>query len=65
MTGKVSKVLDQEKRNRRDFLRNAGTVAVTAPAVAILLSSETKASVVVGYNGAPTTAPPKPIVQAF
>ena len=60
---KVDKVLSQEKRNRRDFLKNARTVAATAPAVAILLSSESKAGILVGYNGQITTRPPQP--QAF
>ncbi len=59
---KVDEVLSQEKRNRSDFLKNAGTVAVTAPAVALLLSSETKAGPITGYNG---TTTPLPTLQAF
>ena len=58
----LKKALEAERRSRRRFLKNAGTVAVTAPAVAMLLSSETKANGVNGYNGA-VTKPPAP--QAF
>ncbi len=39
-------------RKRRDFLKTAGTVAVTIPAVALLLSMESKrANAAVGISG--------------
>ena len=34
---------EKAKKSRRDFLKNAGTVAVTAPATAMLLSASLKA----------------------
>lgn len=41
---------------RRDFLKKAAAVGMTAPAVAMLLSTEAKAQQVDGYN-LPTPAP--------
>jgi len=34
--------MSQKSNNRREFLKNAGTAAVTAPAVAVLLSAQAK-----------------------
>ena len=48
-------------RKRRDFLKTAGTVAVTVPAVALLLSIESKranADAAVGPSGTTDTFNP-------
>ena len=47
----------QEEQARRDFLKKAGSVGMTAPAVAMLLSTEVKAAVDYGYDVPPTPAP--------
>ena len=40
MTEKQTKILAEEAQARREFLKRAGTVGVTAPAVALLMSAK-------------------------
>ena len=46
-------VLEAKKRARRDFLMKAGTIGMTAPAVAVLMSAKPKQALaaVSGVNG--------------
>lgn len=41
---------DNEQKGRRDFVRTSAAVAVTAPAVAMLLSSKTASAQTVPYD---------------
>lgn len=52
----VNDTASDVEKERRDFLKKAGAAGMTAPAVAMLLSTEAKAQSVDGYNQ-PTPAP--------
>ena len=54
---KVKEVLDEHAARRRALLKNAGKVAVTAPAVSLLLAKGIKPASAQNYNAITTTVP--------
>lgn len=54
---KVKEVLDEHAARRRALLKNAGKVAVTAPAVSLLLAKGIKPASAQSYNAITTTEP--------
>lgn len=59
MTDITKGTLAKHAQRRRDFLKKSGTVAVAAPAVALLLQAGIKPAYAQNYGGV-TTAPPPP-----
>ena len=53
----IEKAVEQEKQNRREFLKTARTAALTAPAVTLLLASDSKPASAGSYNGVTTPLP--------
>ena len=54
---KVKEALDEHAARRRKLLKNAGTLAVTAPAVSLLLANGVKPALAQGYSGGKVTKP--------
>lgn len=52
---KVKEVLDEHAIRRRALLKNAGKLAVTAPAVSLLLANGVKPALAQGYGGGKVT----------
>lgn len=50
--------MEKHAQRRRAFLKKTGTVAVAAPAVALLLQAGVKPAYAVGYGGGGTTSAP-------
>lgn len=53
---KVEEILDEHAQRRRAILKNAGKVAVTAPAVSLLLAEGVKPAMALSYGGKETTS---------
>lgn len=57
---KIDEILDEHAARRRALLKNAGKVAITAPAASLLLAKGVKPALAGSYGGKVTTTTPVP-----
>ena len=55
---KTDEILSEHAKRRRALLKNAGKVAITAPAVSLLLAEGVKPALAFSYGSVETTTTP-------